>query len=107
MVNINGKKANIGFGNISLKEPNLFFFFFLFVFISLKVRSSRQFLEFFGVSSYKYERYKYRYIKYEQRSFSLIFLKCNICPLNSEIPKNPEASRNNKTKVYRKGSFLI
>ena len=94
-------------GNINLKKPNLFLFLnFFFVFVSFKVRSLRQFLDFLGTFSYKSERYKYKYIKYEQRFISLIFLKCNTVWLKTEPSKNPEISRNSKTKTYRKASFL-
>ena len=107
---MNGKKeiqVLLYFGNINLKEPKLFLFQNLFfVFVSFKVRSSRQFLDFLGTFSYKSERYKYRYIKYEQRSISLIFLKCNTVWRKSEPSKNPEISRNSKTKIYCKDSFL-
>ena len=96
------------FGNISLKEPNLFLFLnFFFVFVSFKVRSLRQFLDFLVTFSYKTEKYKYKYIKYEQRSISLIFLKCNTVPLKSEPPKNPNISNNSKTKIYREATFMI
>ena len=83
------------FGNINSKEPNLFLFLnFFFVFISFKVRHLRQFLDFLGTFSYKSERYKCKYIKYEQRFISLIYLKCNTVWLKSEPSKNPEISRN-------------
>ena len=96
------------FGNINLKEPNLFLFLnFFFVFVSFKVRSLRQFLDFLVTFSYKTEKYKYKYIKYEQRSISLIFLKCNTVPLKSEPPKNPNISKNSKTKIYREATFMI
>ena len=95
------------FGNINLKEPNLFFFLnFFFVFVSFKVRYLRQFLDFLVTFSYKSEKYKYKYIKYEQRYIILTFLKCNTVPLKSEPPKNPNISRNSKTKIYRKTTFL-
>ena len=95
------------FGNINLKEPNLFLFLnFFFVFVSFKVRSLRQFLDFLGTFSYKSERYKYKYIKHEQRFISLIFLKCNTVRLKTEPSKSPDLSRNSKTKIYRKASFL-
>ena len=95
------------FGNINLKEPNLFLFLnFFYVFVSFKVRSLHQFLDFLGTFSYKLERYKNKYIKYEQRSISLIFLKYHIVRLKSKPSKNPEISRNSKTKIYRKASFL-
>ena len=95
------------FGNINLKKPNPFLFLnFFFVFVSFKVRSLRQLLDFLGTFSYKSERYKYKYIKHEQRFISLIFLKCNTVRLKTEPSKNPEISRNSKTKTYRKASFL-
>ena len=96
------------FGNINLKEPNLFLFLnFFFVFLSFKVRSLRQFSDFLGTFSYKSERCKCKYIKYEQRPISLIFQKRNTVRLNTEPPKNQEIGRNSKTKIYRKASFLI
>ena len=95
------------FGNINLKKPNLVLFLnFFFVFVSFKVRSLRQFLDFLGTFSYKSERGKYEYIKYEQRPIISIFLKCNTVRLKTEPSKNPETSRNSKTKIYRKASFL-
>ena len=95
------------FGNVNLKEPNLFLFLnFFYVFVSFKVRSLHQFLDFLGTFSYKLERYKNKYIKYEQRSISLIFLKYHIVRLKSKPSKNPEINRNSKTKIYRKASFL-
>ena len=96
------------FGNINLKEPNLFLFLnFFFVFLSFKVRSLRQFSDFLGTFSYKSERCKCKYIKYEQRPISLIFQKRSTVRLNTEPPKNQEIGRNSKTKIYRKASFLI
>ena len=95
------------FGNINLKEPNLFLFFNLFfVFVSFKVRSLRQFLYFSGTFSCKSERCKCKYIKYEQRSISLIFITCNTFPPKTKPSKNPEISRNSKRKTYLKASFL-
>ena len=103
MVSMNGKKWNIGVGNINLKKPNLFLFLnFFVVFISLKVGSSLSFLDFLGIFSYKYERYKYRYIKYEQRSFSLT-TQIHWSPKYQKIPK---VSRNSKTKIYCKRFFF-
>ena len=100
---MNGKKWNIDVGNINLKKPNIFLFLnFFVVFISLKVRSSLSFLDFLGIFSYKYERYKYRYIKYEQRSFSLT-TQIHWSPKYQKIPK---VSRNSKTKIYRKRFFF-
>ena len=60
MVSMNLKNGNICVGNINLRKPNPFLFLnFFFVFILLKVRSSRSFLDFLGIFSYKYEIYKY------------------------------------------------
>ena len=71
---MNGKKGNTGV----IVFQNLIFFLFLnlfFVFVSFKVRSLRHFLDFLGAFPYKSERCKYKYMKYEQRSISLISQK--------------------------------
>ena len=100
--------VSLYFGNINLKEPNLFLFLnFFFAFVSFKVRSLLQFLDLLVTFSYKSEKYKYKYMKYEKRCISLIFLKCNTVPVKSEPPKNLEISRNSKTKIYCKATFLI
>ena len=109
MVNMNRKKGNIGvilFRKHQLKEPTFFVFEYLFEYL-WKVMSLRQFLDFLVTFSYKWEKNKYRYIKCEQHSISLIFLKCNTVPLKSEPPKNPNISKNSKTKIYREATFMI
>ena len=109
MVNMNRKRGNIGvilFRKHQLKEPTFFVFEYLFEYL-WKVMSLRQFLDFLVTFSYKWEKNKYRYIKCEQHSISLIFLKCNTVPLKSEPPKNPEIIKKSKIKIYRKASFLI
>ena len=93
---------------IWVKDLTFFLFFnFFFVFVSLNVRFLRHLLDFLFTFSYKSEKYKYTYVKYEQCSINLIFLKCNTVPLKSEPRKNPEINRDSKIKIYRIVSFLI